>query len=1172
MRLTHIKLSGFKTFVDPTTIATSGQLVGIVGPNGCGKSNVIDAVRWVLGESKASALRGESMQDVIFNGAGDRKPVSRASVELQFDNSDGRIGGQWGQYTELSIKRVLTRDGDSAYYINNIPVRRRDIYDVFLGTGLGPRAYAIIEQGMISRVIEAKPEELRVFLEEAAGVSKYKERRKETENRLADTREHLSRLEDIRTELSNQLAHLDAQAKVASEYHELTNRHKNTQHLLWFSKREDAARTREKCRVEAAQLQVELDRALSDIHAVEAKLDQLRETHYTANDALHDKQGALYAISTEVSRLEEQLKSAHASETRIAQQSEQINAQIKALEEESARLGEDETALLTELETAAAAILSAEEEEREAAGTLPSLEEAVLESNQQWMSVQQELAQLEQVAELAKTSRDHITRTIEQFTARLDKLLAELKQMTGGVGVVTVADVEDQLAQENESLTRLQESVSTLAQKVEDETRLLSEAQNRWQQATHAMNAMNARQEALFSLQNKIERQDVHQWLDQRGLNECARLWQKIDVDKGWENALEAVLREKLNAPELADFSCVSTWLNDPQNAVPRLTVFTRNRENPHAHASPADDALFYKLKIKDSQTSALIADWLYGVHCIDSVEAALAKRGDLAPGASWVTPEGHLVTAQSVTFFAPDSELHGVLTRQRELSELNEQAAAAEAVAEEARLLLETAETTLTQSKTAWQNERHAIESQQKRCHNLELELAQLKKEAEAQEKRKTEINRECDELRAQLSREEEERDRFATEIGEAQMKLHDEMARRESLRHAKNETEVMLTRGRERAHQAERATSEAKFNERHLKDRQHELTRRRDTLARQKEQQQRFLSELSNEHNAVDWAAIEASLQEALSVRGKADAELHAARETLETVTQSMREAETSLRETETDIEPRRNKIQDARLKEQAAQLQEEQFAQQLSEDHADLDALPEALRAWGRGSLSAEIDRLQKAIAALGAVNLAALEELKAAEERKTYLDQQSADLVEAMTTLENAIRQIDKESRALLSSTFDAVNMNFSRLFPTLFGGGQAKLVLTGEEILDSGVQVIAQPPGKKNASIHLLSGGEKALTATALVFALFQLNPAPFCLLDEVDAPLDDSNAGRFSNLVREMSDKTQFLFITHNKIVMEMATQLLGITMPDPGISRTVAVDIAEALDMATAG
>ncbi|MDR2710774.1 MAG: chromosome segregation protein SMC, partial [Burkholderiales bacterium] len=670
-----------------------------------------------------------------------------------------------------------------------------------------------------------------------------------------------------------------------------------------------------------------------------------------------------------------------------------------------------------------------------------------------------------------------------------------------------------------------------------------------------------------------IGRPDTDAWLTQKGLNEAARLWQKLDIEAGWEDALEAALRERLNALELDSLSDVARWIDSSDattNATPKLTLFSAQRSGA-ALVSPPNDALYHKLRIKDSRFAPLLADMLYGVRCRDSLAQALTDRADLPPGGSFVAPQGHIVTAQSVTLFAPDSELHGVIIRQRELAQLDEHIALADAQAQEARQALDAAEEALAEAQTNEQNQRAALASQQKRCHNLELELTQLRKEAEAFAGRKAQLTRDSDEIKMLETQEAEQRETIAAEIGEAQMQLHDRMAQRESLRHTRNEADVASARGRERVRLAENAAQEARFAERSAREHLQELGRRRQSLAAQKTQQQNLLGQLSNEQQAIDWSPIEASLQQQLTVRADAEQALAEARNRLETLTSELRAAEESRLAAEHQLEPARARIGDMRVKVETSIVQEKQFAEQLDEAGADLAALPDMLKAWGRGSLNNEIDRLQKAIAALGAVNLAALEELSAAEERKTYLDKQAADLTEAMTTLENAIRQIDKETRELVQQTFDIVNSNFARLFPTLFGGGQARLVLAGEEILDSGIQVFAQPPGKRNTSIHLLSGGEKALTATALVFAIFQLNPAPFCLLDEVDAPLDDTNTVRFCNLVREMSAQTQFLFISHNKLSMEMAVQLIGITMPDPGVSRVVAVDIAEAVDLAAA-
>ncbi len=1169
MRLTQIKLAGFKSFVDPTTIGTPGQLVGIVGPNGCGKSNVIDAVRWVLGESKASALRGESMQDVIFNGAGDRKPVGRASVELAFDNSAGRIGGQWGQYAELSIKRVLTRDGDSSYYINNIPVRRRDIYDLFLGTGLGPRAYAIIEQGMISRVIEAKPEELRVFLEEAAGVSKYRERRKETEGRISDTRENLSRVEDIRIELGGQLERLEHQAKVATEYREMEARLKQAQHLSWFAKQQDAIRARERATGDLAEVTTGLEALQAELRGTESGLEVLRRDHYAAGDALHERQGAFYAANAEVTRLEQQLAFARDSESRIGEQVAELTAQLAALGNQATALDADRGALEKALEEAITARERAAEEERAAHGGMPALDQAVAEASRALAEVQQRITEIEQNVRVAETRRDNVGRMLAQLGERRKRVAAEIAALPG-TDSDPIREVEEQLEQENADLAGRQASLDALQAAVQAIQEQARDAGASWQRESRALADIEARAQALAALQSKVGHgKDRDGWLERVGLAQATHLYTALDVAAGWNDALEAVLRERLEALEVPALDRALDW-EAPEAAPPvRLAVYA---PSPARHGPPTGgDALLAKVRIKREDVSRLLADALHGVRCRDTLAQALADREALGEGEAFVTPAGHLVTAQGVTMFRPDGELHGVLARQAELEELEGRLGAIREAASAARAALEAAELEQKSSQQAWHLETQSLASQQRRCHELELELQQLRQAAEATQKRRAELARDDADLVAAIAQEEAQRDAIVREIADMQSGLHDRFAARESARTVRNEHEIALARGRERLRATERASQEAAFAERSARDRIADLERRHESLAAQVVQQQTLLTRLSGERDAIDWTPVEEALQRQLTARAEAELALAAARDRLEGLGAELRAAEEARLAREQALEPARARIQEMQLKVQAASLAEAQFAEQLAEAQADLAGLPEALKAWGRAStLPGEINRLTAAIAELGAVNLAALDELTQSRERKDYLDRQAADLNEALTTLESAIRQIDRESRELLQQTFDIVNANFGKLFPALFGGGQARLLLTGEEILDSGVQVIAQPPGKRNTSIHLLSGGEKALTATSLVFALFQINPAPFCLLDEVDAPLDDPNTERFCKLVREMSVETQFLFISHNKITMELANQLIGITMQEPGVSRVVAVDIAEAIDLAT--
>jgi chromosome segregation protein len=1194
LRLTQIKLSGFKSFVDPTTIDAPGQLVGIVGPNGCGKSNVIDAVRWVLGESRASALRGESMEDVIFNGAGDRKPVGRASVELTFDNSQGRIGGPWGQYAELSIKRMLARDGDSTYYINAVPVRRRDIHDLFLGTGLGPRAYAIIEQGMITRVIEAKPEELRIFLEEAAGVSKYKERRRETEARLSDARKNLARVEDIRLELGSQLAKLDLQAQVAGQYRDLEQRHRAAQHLLWHAKAQDAARASERCANEIATLNVELEALQAGMRQAETRLVTLREEHFAAGDALHARQAEFYAANAEVTRLEQQLSFARENATRLAEQVAQITQAVATLAGGEAALDGEQSAAARALADALDARERMAGDERAAQAALPAAEALLVERTRALAELQDTIALTEQDLRVAEARRDSMVQSLALIDEQRDKLASELIAIAPPPDA-TLREVDEQLAQEASELAARQALQAERQQSVASLQEHHREAAEHWQRHARALADLEARSVALAALQAKIGRgEDIDPWLHAQGLGSASHLWQGLDIEPGWEDALEAVMRERLDALQLARLDDALGFAGDARPPG-RLAVYTESGAaaaavpETGAQEVPADatmqatlgdavaqaatgDALVAKVRTRRPGVGRFLADSLHGIRCRSDLPTALADRARLAAGEAFVTPQGHWVNAQGIAFFAPDSNLHGVLARQRELSELGAAIDPARIAAGAARAGFDAIEADLKGLQDEYHRESQALASQQRRCHDLELEVLQLRQHAEELARRRAQLTLEADGLAASHAQGFAQQGELASEIAELQLRFHGRVEGREAMRDARHEAEAALTRARERLRAAERAAQEADFAERSCRERLAEIGRRRESLAAQVAQQQGLLSQLSNERQSIDWSPVEEALQRQLAGRAAAEHALQAARERQESLAAELRSADEERLAAEQKLDPARAKIHDVQLKEQAAALAEQQFAEQLDEARADHSALPEALKAWGSPrTLPMEIERLAGEISVLGPVNLAALDELAQATERKGYLDRQAADLTEAMQTLEAAIRQIDRESRELLQQTFDVVNTNFSKLFPVLFGGGQAKLLLTGEEILDSGVQVIAQPPGKRNASIQLLSGGEKALTATALIFALFQINPAPFCLLDEVDAPLDDSNTHRFCDLVKSMAGETQFLFISHNKITMEMAQQLVGITMPEPGVSRVVAVDIAEALELAEA-
>lgn len=1168
MRLTEIKLAGFKSFVDPTSIPVPGQLVGVVGPNGCGKSNIIDAVRWVLGESSAKHLRGETMQDVLFNGSGNRQTVNRASVELVFDNSLGRAGGQWSSFGEISVKRVLERDSESAYYINNMHVRRRDVADIFLGTGLGARAYAIIEQGMISRIIEAKPEELRVFLEEAAGVSKYRERRRETELRLSDTRENLLRVEDIRLELDKQLEHLTAQAEVARQYHSLQDQLKLAQNLLWLQKRREATSARERYTREIEKLGVELEAQTAKLREAERRIEELRDRQHTAGDAVQAAQGSLYETNAEFSRVQQQLQHVRENRHRVSNQlaalqsqrehgESQLQAQHASRDEwqeEAARAAEEAQAR----EDAAAAESS----------QLPLAEQAFRASQETRDRLQQEIAANQQALQLEQTRSEHALKILAQFAQREQRLREEQAALTPPDSAelerlrAELAALEAEHRAKRAALEEEESAIPVLEQ-------TLREQGNGVDEAAAQVTALLARSDALKQLQDRIARSETMQgWLASHDLNAARRLWQDIEIEAGWEDALEAVLRERLNAIGLDDLGKAAPWLGDLPPG--KMTVYTPAGESATTAAPFGLEPLAAYVRCKNAAAAGALADWLDQVYVVKNRHEGLSLRERLPAGALLVSGDGHVFTRHSVSFHAPDSELHGVLSRQREIEELTARHAAEQRRLEQLRSELADAESRFDHRKGAFNELRGTAESLQQSLHESELAILRLSEQAQRVTARGEQIAAELAEITAQSGRERDEHDAAQAKLAEHEQQKSELLQRQSGVQADYDAAQAALAQQRQAVQEAQSATQEAAFHVKTCANKIAEMDNAIKLIADSVGTVRTAIEQNEQELAQLDESPLTAELEQIIGVRAQKEQVLATARDELEANETTLRETEQERLTVEQNLNPIRERIGEVRLKEQEARLTEEQFANQLAEGGADEQELEAQLEKGKRsGAWQAEIARLNSEIGALGAVNLAALEELETSQQRKSYLDAQSLDLNQALTTLEDAIRRIDRETRERLQHTFDEVNGHFGRLFPSLFGGGRAKLELTGEEILDAGVHVIAQPPGKKNSSIHLLSGGEKALTALSLVFALFQLNPAPFCLLDEVDAPLDDTNTERFCELVKKMSANSQFLFISHNKITMEIANQLIGVTMQEAGVSRVVAVDIEEAMKLA---
>ncbi len=1171
MRLKQIKIAGFKSFVDPTSFDVPGQLVGVVGPNGCGKSNIIDAVRWVLGESKASELRGESMQDVIFSGASDRRPASRASVELVFDNSSGRIGGSWAAYGEISVRRVLTRDGQSSYQINHQPVRRRDVHDMFLGTGLGPRAYAIIGQGMISRIIEARPEELRIFLEEAAGVSKYKERRRESAARLADTRENLVRVDDIERELTGQIERLQRQAEVARRYREAEEERERKQRMLWLVRRDDAGLEHERVARMVAEAATALEGQVAAQRQLESEIELIRVRHHEGTDAVHAAQGRYYEANTEVGRIEGEIRLVSQTSGQLRERIAALGRQIEAAQVQ-AEGGTRERAE-AQAQLGEAQLLQDQCGQRVAtlAGELPQCVEALRVARQGHDEARAAVAEVRRELDLCAARRHAAEASIDSIRQRQQRLRIEAEQLVRGDPV---------------ELERVRAALVQAQQVEHDAHEQLGEAQSLWEQADAGRSPaqqelrdaegrlaqVQARHAALRQVQEQAESHARGgPWFARHGLDKLRRLWQRIVIVEGWENAVEAVLRERINALELSRLEHGGGFAGDRPPT--KVTFFSPSAAAAGRQAPEGFTALATLVKTDDPAVRQLVDGWLDQVFVAENVEAALAQRGHLATNARLVTREGDLIGGDSLQYYAPDSDQEGVLARRHELEVLEREALEQRTLAELARSQAGRVEALAAQRMAAQSSAREAHAAAVRGAATLRLEYQRLEQEDERSRSERARVDLEQGETEQSIAGLMASADQLAQRFDEFDGEFGGRQQHAEETRERVEAAEQELARRREELRAAENESQEASFAVRSIGGAitRHgaaieEANRRRDEASGQ-------LQALEAQLAALSAQPAEQALEAALTARLDTERALAAAREASDGLTVELREAEERRLGLVQEQEPLRQRSVDLGLREQAARLNREQYQEQLLEASVDADAELELRAAFPQSPrpswLQGEVNRLTAEIAGFGAVNLAALDELTQAQERESFLAAQSADLREAMNTLEDAIRRIDRETRSLLQSTYDAVNSHFGVLFPQLFGGGEARLVMTGEEILDAGIQVMAQPPGKRNTSIHVLSGGEKALTAIALVFALFQLNPAPFCLLDEVDAPLDEANTQRYCDMVRAMAGETQFLFITHNKMAMELAQQLIGVTMQERGVSRIVAVDLDSAANLA---
>ena len=1166
MRLTTIKLAGFKSFVDPTTLHLPTNMTGVVGPNGCGKSNIIDAIRWVMGESAASRLRGDALTDVIFAGSSGRKPVGSAIVELLFDNSDGLIAGEYASYNEISVKRIVSRDGQSQYFLNGVRCRRRDITDLFLGTGLGPRSYSIIEQGMISEIVEADPEQLRNHLEEAAGISKYKERRKETESRIKATRENLDRVRDVRDEVDKQLEHLKRQARTAERWQALKREQK---------KKEAEVKA---LHLRAAQAQLDehsgalrkgelaIEQRLAEQRHCEAELETGREKHAAASEHMNGVQAEVYRVGAEIARVEQQIQ--HSKELaeqleRARQETERAHAELAEHIDTDRQRCEELGTLLADSEPQLATLHEADENAAEAQR---GAETALAEWQAVWDQHAQASSQAGQSAEVERTRLDYLDRQCVQGDQRRSSL--EVERSATNLG--ELGQILETLDSEHGTLREQVEAHTALL----DDRRRAAEAALEQERATHT--ALSSRRGDLENLRGRLGSLEALQhaalgessgaaqaWLHNIGLGDARRLGETLRVDAGWERAVETILDGWLEAVLVDDPATLAAELGLLADA--DLVLIG----DGGASLEVAPDSLAARV-----QGPAAARALLARVRTSESIAAAQARMASLDAGESQITPQGEWLGHGFVRVQRGAGAQVGVIAREREIREIG---ARIDALENEIARHSEA----LERGKQARLDAEHVRDDAQRELYTTHRRLAEVAGQLQSHRGRIDSANErlvrvacEIEEVDAKLDADREQsreaRGRLETAVermGDLEQRRQELDSARRTLLEAREETRMNAREAREASHQIalsieSRRTAVASLEQ--------SLQRMHGQLAQFDARRRGITAQLASGTDPFD--GLESERQIHLNQRLLVDRQMVEARRAVQERDAQVRQLEQDRHRFEQTLDEHREQVAQLRLREQEHRLRAQALIAAIAEAGFDLPTLLEALPAEADSAQwQGELGDLEQKIRRLEPVNLAAIQEYEEQSQRKTYLDAQLTDLNTALETLEGAIRKIDKETRARFKETFDRVNAGVQELFPRLFGGGHAHLELTGDDLLSTGVTIMARPPGKRVSSISLLSGGEKAMTAVALVFAIFRLNPAPFCLLDEVDASLDEANIGRFSTLVSEMSEHVQFIFVSHNKATMEAARQLLGVTMSEPGVSRLVQVDLAEAAKLAGA-
>jgi chromosome segregation protein len=1169
MRLTKIKLAGFKSFVDPTQVSFPSNLTGVVGPNGCGKSNIIDAVRWVMGELSAKHLRGENMADVVFNGSAARKPVGSASVELVFDNSDGKIGGVYASYNEISLKRQVSRDGSSGYFINGARCRRKDITNLFLGTGLGSRSYAIIEQGMISRVIEAKSDDMRAFVEEAAGISRYKERRKETESRIKETRENLERLQDVRDEIEKQIRHLQRQAATARRYQAFKETERRLTAELLALRLRDLDSGAEVHDSAMRERDLAMQAALADQRAAEAAIEKQRAFHNDQSERVSAVQGRYYEVGADISRMEQTIQ--HSRELRDRQRSDleqarstlaDLASHIERDERQLATVREEITRLEPEVEGVQLA-------ETAAAEALEAAERELQAWQMRWEEFNRALGASNQTTQVERARIEQLENQLRRLTAQADRLALERDALAAQESNEQLAALSEQefiarAASEElaKALSSALEQVQTLRTEQFAAEKRLEAARGDRERARAELTSLEAVQKAALS----DNAGKAAEWLAGTGLTHRPRVAQTLEVETGWERAVETALGDYLEAVCVDDLDGLAQALEG--FAKGRLALVHTDGAHSDGGQEVADGVLLAS-KIKGP---AAVTGQLSNVLTAETLGEALQRRVSLAPGQSVITRGGEWVGRHWLRVSRGADQHAGVIEREHRLKTLRSTVTAVEERVHEVEAALASVREALARAESDRDSAQSGIQAAHRKHADLMSQLEATRARAQESTLRRERLEEEAADVAQEKGVTQEALARAGAELDRGLLLLGELDSRRHELENEREERRDAVATARSRAQSAQitardllikiesRRSTESSVSvgmTRMMEQREH-LVRRRDELER----------ELAGGDEPI--LQLESRLQDALARRLEVESDLAVARGALEDADIELRTLDEKRLTAEQLVNSAREAMEAARLAAQETRVRRETIAEQFAQTQFVLAEVQQNLTVdasvenWEQSLSQVRVD-----IEKLGQVNLAAIDELKEQTERKEYLDRQFTDLTSALSTLEEAMHRIDKETRTRFEETFERINAGMKEKFPRLFGGGHAYLELVGEDVLGAGVAVMARPPGKKNSTIHLLSGGEKALTAVALVFSIFDLNPAPFCLLDEVDAPLDEHNVGRFCEIVREMSGRVQFIFITHNKTTMELASQLVGVTQNEPGVSRLVAVDVDEAIRLA---